>query len=437
MAHGGTPGDDDGGDDARAPASAAPASGALAGPPATPRRTGLFPRVRHLPRVVWLLGFASLLNDASSEAIFPLLPLFLASLGAPMTFIGLIEGSANALVSVVKVVAGRLADRGPRRLLVIGGYALPAIARAGIALALAPWHVLTARLLDRVGKGIRSGPRDAMLADTVQPTERGRAFGLNRSMDHLGAAIGTLLASGLMWMGLGYRRTFGVAALVGLLAPLLLFLRLRDPRSAAERAHAAAGPATTAAPAGKLQKGFAPYLAVCVLFAFGNSSDLFLLVRARELGWAPAALPLLWFFHHLVKSAVAIPGGALSDRHSRAVVVAAGWAAYALTYLGFAFCNAWWQILALFLAYALYHGLAEGPERAIIADLAEPGARGRAFGLYHGLVGVAALPAGLGTGWVWDQFGARWALGLNAAFAALAALALSWIAFRGSLRRRD
>jgi MFS family permease len=407
------------------------------GAPASPRRSGLFPRVRHLPRLIWLLGFASLLNDISSEAIFPLLPLFLTTLHAPMSFIGFIEGSADAMASVVKMVAGRLSDRGPRRLMVTGGYLLPAIARAGIALALAPWHVLAARLLDRAGKGIRSGPRDALLADTVKPTERGRAFGLNRSMDHLGAALGPLLASGLLWMGLGLRGTFAVASFFGLLAPLLLFLRLRDPRTAAERAHAAAGTGPGAAPRGVLQKGFAPYLAACVLFALGNSSDAFLLIRARELGWSAAQLPLLWFFHHLVKSAVAIPGGALSDRHSRALVVTAGWAAYALVYLGFAFCNDRWQILVLFLAYALYHGLAEGPERAIIADLAEPGARGRAYGLYHGMVGVAALPAGLATGWVWDHWGARWALGLNAACAALASLGLSWIAFGGSLRRRS
>src|SRR4029077_2935976 len=157
-----------------------------------------------------------------------------------------------------------------------------------------------------------------------------------------------------------------------------------------------------------------------------RSSDL-------KLGWPAATLPLLWFFHHLVKSAVAIPGGALSDRHSRAVVVSAGGFAYALTYLGFAFANARWQILALFVAYALYHGLAEGAERAIVADLAEPGARGRAFGLYHGLIGVAALPAGFGTGWVWDHWGAAWALSINAAFAAIAALLLFWLAFAGTL----
>jgi len=387
--------------------------------------------LRALPRLVWLLGLASLLNDVSSEAIFPLLPIFLAQLGAPMRYLGLVEGSADALASVIKMIAGRLSDRGPRRLMVTGGYTLPAIARAGLALAVAPWHVLAARLVDRAGKGIRSGPRDAMLADAVSPSERGRAFGLNRSMDHLGAAVGPLIASALVALGVGLRPTFVVAAGLGLLAPLVLFLRLRDPAHTA-RGDEVAAP-VTAGPL--LRPGFASYLAVCVLFALGNSSDAFLLVRAREVGWSAAALPLLWLFHHLVKSAAALPGGALSDRHSRAVVVSAGWAAYALTYVGFAFATAPWHVLVLFLAYALYHGLAEGAERAIIADLAERGGRGRAFGLYHGFVGVAALPAGLATGLIWDHWGPRWALGLNAACAALGAAALFWLAFAGPLRR--
>jgi MFS family permease len=391
---------------------------------------GPLQKLRALPRLVWLLGLASLLNDVSSEAIFPLLPIFLAQLGAPMRYLGLIEGSADALASVIKMIAGRLSDRGPRRLMVVGGYALPALARAGIALAAAPWHVLTARLIDRTGKGIRSGPRDAMLADAVPPSERGRAFGLNRSLDHLGAAVGPLIASSLVALGASLRATFVVAAVFGLMAPFTLFRRLRDPGHAARADEGAASPS-----ARTLRPGFASYLAVCVLFALGNSSDAFLLVRAREVGWTAAALPLLWLFHHLVKSIAALPGGALSDRHSRAVVVSAGWSAYALTYIGFGFATAKWQILVLFLAYALYHGLAEGAERAIIADLAERGGRGRAFGLYHGSVGVAALPAGLATGLIWDRWGARWALGINAGCAALAAAVLFWLAFAGPLRR--
>ena len=272
----------------------------------------------------------------------------------------------------------------------------------GIAAAVAPWQVLGARLFDRAGKGIRSGPRDALIADSVVPSQRGRAFGLNRSMDHFGAALGPLIAWALAGAGRqpagDLRRRFGVRPH----GAGVLFFRLREHEQIADRS----GPLDTRPRGGALRPGFAAYIVGCVLFAFGNSSDAFLLVRAHEVGWSAAALPLLWTFHHLVKSMAALPGGALSDRHSRALVVGAGWTAYALTYVGFGFASARWQILVLFLAYALYHGLAEGAERAIVADLAERGARGRAFGLYHGLTGAAALPAGLATGWIWDRAGA-------------------------------
>ena len=387
--------------------------------------------LRKLPRVVWLLGLASLLNDVSSEAIFPLLPTFLATLGAPMSFLGLIEGSADALASLIKMASGKLSDRGPRRTLVASGYAMPALARALIAAAVAPWQVLGARLFDRAGKGIRSGPRDALIADSVAPSQRGRAFGLNRSMDHFGAALGPVIAWALLSMGASLRTTFAVASVFGLLAPAVLFFRLRETEQLPDRS----GPLDTRPRGGTLRPGFAAYMVACVLFAFGNSSDAFLLVRAREVGWSATALPLLWTFHHLVKSMAALPGGALSDRHSRALVVAAGWGAYALTYVGFGFASARWQIVVLFLAYALYHGLAEGAERAIVADLAERGARGRAFGLYHGLTGVAALPAGIATGWIWDRCGAAWALGINASCAAVGAIFLFALSFAGPLRR--
>jgi len=389
--------------------------------------------MRGLPRIIWVLGVASLLNDVSSEAIFPLLPVFLTSLGAPMKFIGLIEGSADALASVLKVVAGRLSDRAPRRLFVIGGYAIPALARAGIAAALMPWHVLTARLFDRTGKGIRSGPRDAMIAESVPPTQRGRAFGLNRSMDHFGAAIGPLLAS-LLLIAFGptsYRAVFLVAAGIGMIAPFVLFFRLPE-KSPDVAEHS--GPIEKPE-GGSLRHGYSSYLIACVLFALGNSSDAFLLIRAHEVGWASSHLPLLWAFHHLVKSLAAVPGGTLSDRHSRGMVVSFGWVAYALTYVGFGFATQRSHILGLFLAYALYHGLAEGAERAIVADLSDRGARGRAYGLYHGLVGLAALPAGIGTGLIWDRWGPAWALGVNAAFAAAAAIFLAVQTFGGQLRR--
>jgi MFS family permease len=399
------------------------------------RPTGTFAdglrSMRGLPRVVWILGVVSLLNDVSSEAIFPLLPSFLTMLGAKATFLGLIEGSADALSSLLKVVAGRLSDRGPRRLLVAGGYAIPALARAGIAAATSATQVLAARLLDRTGKGIRSGPRDAMIADSVRPTQRGRAFGLNRSMDHLGAAVGPLLATALMALGVGMRTVFLIAAVIGMMAPIALALRLRDD-NAEPIEHS--GPIETRE-GGSLRRGYVQYLVACVLFALGNSSDAFLLLRARELGWADKYIPLLWAFHHLVKSIAAVPGGTLSDRHSRGMVVSFGWAAYALTYIGFGLANQYWQILVLFLVYAAYHGLAEGAERAIVADLSDRGVRGRAYGFYHGLIGAAALPAGLATGWVWQHRSPAWALGMNAAFAAAASIFLFAMTFAGPLRR--
>jgi MFS family permease len=378
-----------------------------------------------LPRVVWLLGFASLLNDVSSEAMFPLLPLFLAQLGGGVAIVGLVEGAADAIGAATKVLAGRLSDRGPRRLLVVGGYAVPALARASIAAALAPWHVLAARVADRIGKGVRSGPRDALLADAAPRGEVGRAFGLQRSMDHLGAALGPLVASGLLAAGAPLRMTFAVAAAVGLAAPALLALRLRDPAAASTPAAtlAATPPATPAATA--LPADLRRYVALAALFALANSTDAFLLVRARELGVSASAVPLLWFLHHVVKTLAGLPGGALSDRVPRAAVVAAGWGAYALAYVGFAYAGSPWQVAALFAFYALYHGLAEGAERALVSDLAPPGLKGRAFGWYHGAAGAAALPAGLLTGFLWEARGPRVALGACAAIAACAAALLA------------
>ncbi|HSN92414.1 MAG TPA: MFS transporter [Anaeromyxobacteraceae bacterium] len=385
--------------------------------------------LRGFPPVVWLLGLASLFNDVSSEALFPLLPLFLVSLpGGSPAVLGLVEGAADAIGSAVKVVAGRLSDRGPRRLLVVGGYALPAVARAAIAAAALPWHVLAARLADRAGKGIRAGPRDALLADAARPGEVGRAFGLQRSMDHLGAALGPLVASGLLAAGASVRSTFWAAAGLGLAAPLLLALRLRDPRPSVSSAAPAAPPASTAARA--LSPPLRRFLTLAVLFALGNSTDAFLLLKARDVGFSAAAIPLLWFGHHLVKTLAGLPGGALSDRVPRAAVVAAGWGAYACAYLGFALAGERWQVAALFGFYALYHGLAEGAERALVADLAAPGLRGRAFGWYHGAIGAAALPAGLATGWIWQAHGSAAALGTCAALSGAAALLLAISAAR-------
>ena len=292
--------------------------------------------MRGMPRVVWLLGLASLLNDVSSEAIFPLLPMFLASLGAPITYIGLIEGSADALASMLKVVAGRLSDRGPRRLLVAGGYALPALARAGMAAAFLPCPGAggAARRSHGQGNSFRAARRaDRRLGVPVatrpcvrpQPGDGSFRRCVRRRPGQRAAGAGRPAARRVL--GRGGDRAAGADH------PVLPPARsLRGRRS--QRAGRHHRPAAERCAADLL-----PYLAVCVLFALGNSSDAFILVRAREVGWGPTALPLLWSFHHLVKSFAAVPGGTLSDRHSRAMVVSFGWAAYALTYVGFGFAT--------------------------------------------------------------------------------------------------
>ncbi|GEJ58309.1 MFS transporter [Anaeromyxobacter diazotrophicus] len=392
--------------------------------------------------MVWLLGFASFANDVSSEAIFPLLPLYLAELGGGVGLLGLIEGSADAVSSGVKVLAGRWSDRGPRRLLVVGGYGLPALARAGIAAALAPWHVLLARLTDRVGKGIRSGPRDALLADAVAEESAGRAFGVQRSLDHLGAAVGPLVASGLLLalaalpQERALRATFAVAAALGLVAPALVLLGLRPGGSSTSTATATGKRNANADAADRpLSGAFWRYLACAAIFALANSSDAFLLRKAHDVGYTAAQVPLLWFGHHLVKALAGAPGGALSDRLPRAWVVAGGWVAYGLAYLGFSAANARWQVAALFGFYALYHGLAEAAERALVADAADRGARGRAYGWYHGVTGAVALPASVLTGWLWSTRGAGEALATSGALALLAAGVLTLSAWGGRLGR--
>jgi len=387
---------------------------------------------------VWLFGAASLLNDASGEASFPLLGPFLATLGAPMQFVGLALGAAETLAVVVRILVGRWSDRLRRRPLVVGGYLLPAGGRALLALATHPWHVLVARTLDRGGKAIRSGPRDAMLADAVDPRDRGRAFGFTQALDHVGAAVGPLVASLCLAYGVSFRGTFALAASLGLLAPLLLALRLPEvPRvPAPEAARPVAQPVAAGVDAGPRPPApaLAAYLVAVGLFAFANSSDAFILIRAGQLGWAPAALPLLWLGHHVIKAVTTAAGGLLSDRVPRWTLIAGGWLAYGATYWGFSLCTNRAHLAVLLGVYALYHGLAEGPERALVSDLVGSGRRGAAFGLYHGVVGGVALPAGLLMGRVWDRWGPGPAFRVEAALALVASALLLGLATLGPLR---
>lgn len=381
---------------------------------------------RGLPRAVWILGFTSLLTDASSEMIYPLLPLYLSAvLHAGPAYLGAIEGAAETTASLLKIVSGVWADRLRRRKpLVVVGYTLSSIARPLVALATSPLHVLGVRIADRIGKGLRSSPRDAVVADVTAPEARGRAFGFHRSMDHAGAVVGPLLATALLY-GLGegprtLRTIFALAAIPGLAAVLTLVFGLREP--AREVPAPSAGPTAPARPA--LSRELWVLLAIVLVFTLGNSSDAFLLLRASDMGVRTAHLPLLWVAHHVVKSALSQPLGGLSDRIGRRGVIVAGWLVYALSYVLFAVTNGAIACWAVFALYGLHFALTEGAVRALVADLAPKEARGRAFGLYHGVVGLGALPASLIFGALWQARGPKLALFTGAGLSLLAALAL-------------
>ncbi|HEX9185586.1 MAG TPA: MFS transporter [Vicinamibacteria bacterium] len=387
-----------------------------------------------LPRTVRSLGLVSLLTDASSEMIYPLLPAFLTgTLRAGPAFLGAVEGLAETVAAALKIVSGRVSDRLPRRKpLVVAGYSLSSLVRPLVALATAPAHVLAVRLLDRVGKGLRSAPRDALLASVVPRGDRGRAFGFQRAMDHAGAMVGPLLASAAMLLTSDLRVVFALAALPAALAVLALVVGVREVPRALDAPTDALEAAPPRAP---LEPGLVRYLGVLALFTLGNSSDAFLLLRAQEAGTALAAIPALWALHHLVKAAASTWGGTLSDRVGRRRVILAGWSVYALAYAGFAAAASPLAVAGLFAFYGLFHALTEGAERALVADLAGEPARGRAFGLFHAVTGAALLPASLLTGLLWQGFGAGVALGTGAGLALLAALAL--LALVPEPERRD
>jgi MFS family permease len=383
----------------------------------TLRRFNLF----RLPRNVVALGLVSLFNDASSEIIYPLLPLFLTTtLGASAAFIGVLEGIAESTASLLKLPAGWLSDRMRRRKLwVVWGYSLASLIRPLLALTTAAWQVLGLRFIDRIGKGLRSAPRDALIADSIAESERGLAFGFHRAMDHAGALVGSLAASGLMLLFANdYRSVFWVAALPALLAVLIL-LFVREP--ADQAAHAP----TLSLSLAPFKRSFKQYLAILLLFTLGNSSDAFLLLRARQCGVATAAIPLLWAALHASKTVSSLVGGKLSDRWGRRRLIVAGWLIYALIYGGFAVASQASAIWLLFLVYGVYFGLTEGVEKALVADLVEPQQRGTAYGWYNLVIGLGALPASLLTGLLWDHFGAATALLTGAGLSLLAALCLN------------
>ena len=381
--------------------------------------------------VLWL-GVVSLLNDAASEMIYPLLPYFLVgTLGASAALLGVVEGVAESMSSLLKLVSGRLSDRFRRRKpLVVGGYAVAAGVRPLIAVATSPWHVLVIRFADRFGKGIRSAPRDALLAESVDPAVRGRAFGMHRAADNAGALLGPLIASALLLLlDDDLRTVFALAAIPGFVTVAVLLAKVR------ETAAAPPVPPVSTVPAEHTSPAFRRYLAVLALFTLGNATDAFLLLRAGDLGVPLAAIPLLWSVHHASKSAASVPGGALADRFGPRPTIVAGWLVYAATYAAFAMASDAWHVWALFVVYGLFYGLTEAPEKALVALLAGEGKHGAAYGAYYFTIGIAALPASILFGVLWQRYGPPTAFLAGAGLALAAALMLPLLVPTGRLRR--
>ena len=384
-----------------------------------------------LPRAVWLLGLVSFCNDAASELVYPLVPLYLASvlLAGPRA-LGLIEGIAEATGSLLKLFAGVLADRTrSTKPWVVGGYGLAALARPLLAFANSWPSVLTLRFADRVGKGLRTSPRDALLALSIDERRRGLAFGLHRTMDNLGAVVGPLLAAGLLAAQVPLREVFLWAALGGV-AAVALALAVREP---------ARETAPVMVPFSWTLRGlpgpFRRYLVVLGLFTLGNSSNMFLLLRARELGFPEYQVPLLWALVALTAAVFSTPLSALSDRLGRPRLIVGGWLIYAGFYLLLGFNGHPALLWPLFGLYGLFMAATEGAEKALVADLAPRAMLGTAYGWFNMIAGIMLLPASVLFGWLWQQAGAPVAFGFGAGCALAAALLLRGWVFAGEAQR--
>lgn len=383
-----------------------------------------------LPRNVWVLSATSFLRDVASEMLVHLVPLFMANvLGTRAAVIGLIEGMAETTASLVKIYSGWLSDRlGRRKGLTVAGYGI-ATAATPLLLVATSWAVVLAyRLLDRLGKGIRTAPRDALIADSVPADRRGISFGLHRAADSAGAFVGLLLAMALVWhlqanaealAAPTFRAIVLWALIPAVLSVLVVAIGAREvgtPRPGEPPRLTLQGLGTP----------FRRFLVVVVLFALGNSSDAFLVLRAQSVGVSILGLLGMLAVFNLVNTLLSGPAGHLSDRMERRRVVLLGWGLYGLVYLGFAFADRAWHVWVLYALYGAYYALTEGVLKAMVADqVPEPERRGTAYGVFHAAVGLTALPASVLGGLLWERFGPSGPF-LFGGVAALAASVLLW-----------
>lgn len=378
-----------------------------------------------LPRNVILLGVVSFFADVSSEMAYPFIPIFLTSvLGAPVAAVGAIEGIAESTASLMKLASGWWSDRVQRRLpLVVAGYGLAAVAKVLLALAAAWPFVLLARFVDRFGKGLRGSPRDALIGDSAPPELRGRAFGLHRSMDTAGAVVGPLLALALASaLNEDLRTVFLIAAVPGFLGVLALFL-VREPRRI-ERSAPASTPSKVLPIVGPMPRPLLLFIAASLVFAIGNSSDVFLLLRARDLGMSTTLVVLAYVVYNFVYMLAAYPVGILSDRIGRRGVFVVGLTTFAATYLGFALITGAAMVWPLFALYGLYMAATDGIGKALITDMAPTERRASAIGLHGMITGFGTLAASLLAGQLWDHVSPAAPFLLGAGSAALALVLL-------------
>jgi len=386
-------------------------------------------RLRRLPRNVWVLTITSLLNDISSEMLINLVPFFLANvLGVRTAIIGLIEGIAETTASLLKIFFGMLSDRfGRRKPFAVAGYALSAFTKPLLYFASAWGWVLGVRVADRVGKGIRTAPRDALIADSIDQNQRGLSFGLHRAGDTLGAFLGLGIATLIIWLTqsrsvLLTRDTFQTVVLIsivpGVLAVLVLAL------GAVEVTGTSKGVETKRLSLKEMDARFRYFLFVVVLFTLGNSSDAFILLRGQERGLTFLQVMGMALTFNAIYTIFAGPLGAWSDRIGRRKLILGGWFAYGLVYLGFAFAQAGWQVWALFGLYGLYYAATEGAAKALVADLVPQMQRGTAYGLFNAAIGIMALPASLIAGLLWQGAGTWLGFGASAPFFFGAGMAL-------------